>query len=48
MMDLTQEEIEKMTPEEYSRYLAYGRLVDIDDDEITEECIRRFNKIYEV
>lgn len=45
---LSQAEIEKLTPEEYAHYLAYGRLVDVDDDEITEESLRRMNKIFEV
>ncbi len=34
---LNQKQIEKLTPEEYSMLLAYGRLTQFDDDEITEE-----------
>ena len=48
MTYLTQEEIEELTPEEYSRFLAYCSVVDIDDDEITEESFRRMNKVYEI
>tara|TARA_R100001015_G_C4616092_1_gene172161 strand:+ start:443 stop:589 length:147 start_codon:yes stop_codon:yes gene_type:complete len=48
MTYLTQEEIEELTPEEYSRFLSYCSVVDIDDDEITEESFRRMNKLYEI
>jgi len=48
MRYLTQQEIEQLTPEEYSNFLSYCRLVEIDDDEITEESFRKMNKMYEI
>ena len=48
MDDLTQQQIEELTPSEYSMYLAYGSLLEFDDDEITEESIARFNRIYDI
>lgn len=41
---LNQKQIEKLTPEEYSIFLAYGRLTQFDDDEITEESYTRLQK----
>lgn len=48
MRYLTQQEIEKLTPEEYSNFLSYCQIVEVDDDEITEESFRKMNKIYDV
>jgi len=35
MAYLTQLDIEDLTPEEYSRFLSYGDINNIDDDEFT-------------
>jgi hypothetical protein len=48
MRYLTQQEIEKLTPEEYSNFLSYCQIVEVDDDEITEESFRKMNKMYDV
>lgn len=48
MRYLTQKEIEQLTPEEYSNFLSYCQIVEIDDDEITEDSFRKMNKMYDI
>tara|TARA_X000000368_G_C22503721_1_gene481752 strand:- start:133 stop:291 length:159 start_codon:yes stop_codon:yes gene_type:complete len=45
---LTQEEIDKLSPEDYSFYLAHGRLPYIADQEIEELFFRESDKFYDV
>jgi hypothetical protein len=40
MSELTQEQIERLTPEDYSHYLATGDIERIDDDELNEDYLK--------
>ena len=45
---LTQEEIDKLSAEDYSFYLAHGRLPFYADEEIEELFYREKDKFYDV
>ena len=47
-MELSQEEIEKLTPEEYAYYLAYGdpKVKDLTEEEL--ECYLRSYREYDL
>jgi hypothetical protein len=47
MTYLTQEAIEKLTPEEYCRLLAYGDIELIDDDAFSDEYHRILRHLVE-
>jgi hypothetical protein len=47
MTYLTQQDIEKLSPEEYCRFLAYGDIELIDDDEFSDEYHRILRHLVE-
>lgn len=40
MSELTQEQIERLSPQDYSHYLATGDIELIDDDELSEDYLK--------
>lgn len=47
MKELTQAEIEKLTPEEYAKFLSQGDIPFTEDDELSEDYLRMF-RLYDL